>query len=436
MEIRGINCVIFVVAALGCLGGTEAFPSISGALSSLINGESTVTDLQRLSSLPKKPSTDKDQNLVGQSSNGLESISDVAGIAAASSSMPGKRRLDDTGDLALSASKLSRKHQAEQQQLLRQYTELMKAQLMSQQSDESSDFDQQPRSGQANRRSGQSRRNHRNQARQQVQAGPASQAAGSSKRRIQGQRSNNNKLSTKRSDYRAARSGLGVEADESRKSGEQSLGGNVEANELERDPVFRDDDDEHSDRRNSDDDDAETAGPDDDDQRDSDEDGQSRSSARAKASRQRKQIAGGRAGSKQSAESRRPSADGDSDDGGDGGESSASDESEPSDEDSDSSELKPSAAPLANRFNNRHQPAAAPDRDGSLDNSETVSQVSNVKLGRNDLQAAAAGHHGHHGHYYQHVEVPKKKAWKFGFKRGNHKHESKLSAQVSWTKQV
>lgn len=42
-----------------------------------------------------------------------------------------------------------------------------------------------------------------------------------------------------------------------------------------------------------------------------------------------------------------------------------------------------------------------------------------------ELQAAAGHHHGHHGHYYQHVEVPKKKAWKFGFKRGNHKHESK-----------
>lgn len=52
--------------------------------------------------------------------------------------------------------------------------------------------------------------------------------------------------------------------------------------------------------------------------------------------------------------------------------------------------------------------------------------TSNLKNGAEinvDLQAAAGHHHGHHGHYYQYVEVPKKKAWKFGFKRGNHKHE-------------
>lgn len=42
-----------------------------------------------------------------------------------------------------------------------------------------------------------------------------------------------------------------------------------------------------------------------------------------------------------------------------------------------------------------------------------------------DLAAAAGHHHKKHSHYYQYVEVPKKKAWKFGFKRGNHKHESK-----------
>lgn len=39
--------------------------------------------------------------------------------------------------------------------------------------------------------------------------------------------------------------------------------------------------------------------------------------------------------------------------------------------------------------------------------------------------APAASGHGHHEHYYEHREVPKKKAWKFGFKRGNHKHTSK-----------
>lgn len=46
-----------------------------------------------------------------------------------------------------------------------------------------------------------------------------------------------------------------------------------------------------------------------------------------------------------------------------------------------------------------------------------------------DLQAAAGHHHKKHhghGHYHQYAEVPKKKAWKFGYKRGNHKHTSKL----------
>lgn len=47
-----------------------------------------------------------------------------------------------------------------------------------------------------------------------------------------------------------------------------------------------------------------------------------------------------------------------------------------------------------------------------------------AKHGLTDLQTAAGHHHGHsHSHYYQYVEVPKKKSWKFGFKRGNHKHE-------------
>lgn len=57
-----------------------------------------------------------------------------------------------------------------------------------------------------------------------------------------------------------------------------------------------------------------------------------------------------------------------------------------------------------------------------------ASQAQVNKAGASDGAdlTAAAGHHHHHGHshYYQYVEVPKKKAWKFGFKRGNHKHES------------
>lgn len=40
-----------------------------------------------------------------------------------------------------------------------------------------------------------------------------------------------------------------------------------------------------------------------------------------------------------------------------------------------------------------------------------------------DLATAAGHHHGHaHGKYYEYREVPKKKTWKFGYKRGNHKH--------------
>ena len=60
--------------------------------------------------------------------------------------------------------------------------------------------------------------------------------------------------------------------------------------------------------------------------------------------------------------------------------------------------------------------------DSDLSASRMVRQK--VHNDNDDLQTAA-GHH-HHGHdhhgYYQYVEVPKKKAWKYGFKRGNHKH--------------
>jgi len=58
------------------------------------------------------------------------------------------------------------------------------------------------------------------------------------------------------------------------------------------------------------------------------------------------------------------------------------------------------------------------------DETAASSAMQNMKHSSTDLQTAAGSHHGHHGHYYQYVEVPKKKAWKFGFKRGNHKHTS------------
>lgn len=40
-----------------------------------------------------------------------------------------------------------------------------------------------------------------------------------------------------------------------------------------------------------------------------------------------------------------------------------------------------------------------------------------------DLSTAAGHHHGHaYGKYYEYRAVPKKKTWKYGYKRGNHKH--------------
>lgn len=62
------------------------------------------------------------------------------------------------------------------------------------------------------------------------------------------------------------------------------------------------------------------------------------------------------------------------------------------------------------------------------DDESTAAAASNqLKHSSAELQTAAGHHHGHsHGHYYQYAEVPKKKAWKFGYKRGNKKHTSKL----------
>lgn len=64
--------------------------------------------------------------------------------------------------------------------------------------------------------------------------------------------------------------------------------------------------------------------------------------------------------------------------------------------------------------------SVAPAAVGSASKGGIASGMS----GANDLQTAAGHNHGHkHSHYYMHIEVPKKKAWKMGFKRGNHKHE-------------
>lgn len=73
-----------------------------------------------------------------------------------------------------------------------------------------------------------------------------------------------------------------------------------------------------------------------------------------------------------------------------------------------------------NQFAGRDE--GAEDSDDSL---SATQQRSFTSQPQQDLQVAAGHQHGHHhGHYYQYVEVPKKKSWKFGFKRGNHKHES------------
>lgn len=62
------------------------------------------------------------------------------------------------------------------------------------------------------------------------------------------------------------------------------------------------------------------------------------------------------------------------------------------------------------------------------DESTAAAASNQLKHSSAELQPAAGHHHGHshHGHYYQYAEVPKKKAWKFGYKRGNKKHTSKL----------
>lgn len=46
-----------------------------------------------------------------------------------------------------------------------------------------------------------------------------------------------------------------------------------------------------------------------------------------------------------------------------------------------------------------------------------------VQTGPTDLSPAAGSHYGKsHGKYYMYAEVPKKGAYKMGFKRGNEKH--------------
>lgn len=61
--------------------------------------------------------------------------------------------------------------------------------------------------------------------------------------------------------------------------------------------------------------------------------------------------------------------------------------------------------------------------DRSEGSSRPASPVQTSSSTIGDLNTAAGHHHGHaHGKYYEYREVPKKKTWKFGYKRGNHKH--------------
>lgn len=77
----------------------------------------------------------------------------------------------------------------------------------------------------------------------------------------------------------------------------------------------------------------------------------------------------------------------------------------------------------------------SPVRSGPI--SQSPSQVSMQTSASHhqagDLSAAAGHHHKHHqphGKYYEYREVPHKKAWKFGYKRGNHKHTSKFRSSL------
>lgn len=63
------------------------------------------------------------------------------------------------------------------------------------------------------------------------------------------------------------------------------------------------------------------------------------------------------------------------------------------------------------------------DRTIASNQMRPANQIVSVSPTTSDLATAAGHHHGHaYGKYYEYREVPKKKTWKFGYKRGNHKH--------------
>lgn len=76
------------------------------------------------------------------------------------------------------------------------------------------------------------------------------------------------------------------------------------------------------------------------------------------------------------------------------------------------------------------------NKESALEPRGLESNIANakIKLSANDMATAAGSHHGKsHGKYYMYAEVPKKKSYKMGFKRGNEKHliERKESAHKS-----
>lgn len=75
-------------------------------------------------------------------------------------------------------------------------------------------------------------------------------------------------------------------------------------------------------------------------------------------------------------------------------------------------------------------------KESALEPRSLESNIANakIKLTTSDMATAAGSHHGKsHGKYYMYAEVPKKKSYKMGFKRGNEKHliERKESAHKS-----
>lgn len=64
-------------------------------------------------------------------------------------------------------------------------------------------------------------------------------------------------------------------------------------------------------------------------------------------------------------------------------------------------------------------------KESALEPRPLESNIANakIKLSPADMATAASKHGKSHGKYYMYAEVPKKKTYKMGFKRGNHKHE-------------